>query len=428
MPPVSHLPWLDFALALAIGALVGVEREQRKQAEETGSGLRTFILVAETGALAAWLSGSKETPWIFLGAGVLVATVVIAGYLAEARDEPKARGKTTEVAALVVYLLGGAVVFGHPALAVALAIATSAILAFKEPLHGIVDRIGKSELHAAIKLLIATFIVLPVLPNRTIDPLGAINPYSLWWLVILISGLSFAGYIASRWLGPKSGLALTGLIGGMVSSTAITMSFARTSREGGQSASGAGGLASGILLAWSVMFARIAIEVAVVHRALLARLWIPLAAMAVAAVAVALGFLLLGVGVKASAQPEGRVDLRNPFSLEASIRFALLFAAVLIAVALVRRYLPGAGLYGVAALAGITDVDAITLSMAEFARDGGEARTAAGSILVAALTNTLVKCGIVTALGARELSRRVWIAGTAALACGGIAWATVAAR
>jgi uncharacterized membrane protein (DUF4010 family) len=421
---VTELPWLEFALALAIGALIGVEREQRKRAEAIGSGLRTFILVSEAGAISAWLSGSPQTPWIFLGAGALVAAIVVAGYWAESRARPESLGKTTEVAVLVVYLLGGTVVFGHPGLAVALAIATSAVLAFKEPLHGIVDRIGRKELHAALKLLIATFIVLPVLPDRPIDPFGAINPYSLWWLVILISSLSFAGYIASRWLGPRRGLGVTGLFGGLASSTAVTLDFARTSREKAR-APLADALAGGLLLAWAVMFARIAVLVAVVHRSLLTSLWIPLALMGLVTVAAALRFILLGTRDTHGATHESEVRLVNPFSLTASIRFALLFAAVLFVVAIARQHLAGAGLYGVAALAGLTDVDAITLSMAGLAHGGGDARVAAGSIVVAALANTVVKCALVGTLGSRELRRRVWIVGAAVLFCGAVAFVTM---
>src|SRR4030095_6479383 len=130
-----------------------------------------------------------------------------------------------------LYLLAGLTTFGHAGLAVALAIATSAVLAFKAPLHASVERIGRDDLYAALKLLIATFIVLPVLPNRAVDPWGALNPYKIWWLVILISGLSLLGYAAARFLGPQRGPLVTGLFGGLVSSTAVTLGFSRESRE-----------------------------------------------------------------------------------------------------------------------------------------------------------------------------------------------------
>ena len=413
------MPWLEFGLALAIGALVGIERERKKHAGESGSGLRTFVLIAEAGAIAAWLSKETGTPWIFVGAGALVASVVVAGYWIETRAHPEAIGKTTEIAALVVYLLGGAAVQGPPEVAVALAIATSAVLAFKAPLHALVAKIGEEDLRAALKLLVVTFIVLPVLPNRTVDPYGALNPYKLGWLVVLISALSFAGYVASRWLGPKRGLVVTGLAGGLVSSTAVTLGFARTSRER-TGARLALPLAGGILLAWLVMVVRIGVLVAVAAPALFARLGLPLAVVGAATAGSAAWFVVRGARVRGV---EADVPLQNPFSLAASIRFAALFAAVLFAVAFARAHLPGAGMYALAGFAGFADVDAITLSMADHARGGGDATVAAGAIVVAAAANTLAKCLLVGWFGSPELRSRIWIAGAVVLASAAAAFA-----
>ncbi len=412
------LPLRDFAIALFLGALVGIEREKKQAAapDRGIGGLRTFMLFAEAGAVAAWLSVQLATPWIFLGVGALVAALLVAGYLSWSRLHPDDVGLTTEVAGIVVYLLGGLPIYGYPALAVALGITTSAILAFKEPLHGLVERIGREDLYAGLTLLIATFIVLPVLPDRALDPWGALNPYQMWWLVILISGLSLVGYIATRWLGAGRGIPLTGLFGGLVSSTAVTLSFARRSRENGCSPALADALASGILIAWAVMFVRITIEVAALHAALLPALAAPMAAPAgIAALAAAVAYRRSGR--LADTAPRD-VSLRNPFSLTAAIRFALLFAAVLLIVKLVETHAPGSGLYGVAALAGLTDVDAITLSMASSARAGAtEARIAVNAIVVAAITNSLVKFGLVLGLAAPALSRRLAIA-TALLLAG----------
>ncbi len=414
----GELPLLGFAIALLIGALVGIEREQKKRAGEKGTrGLRTFVLISEAGAIAAWLSRSLETPWIFVGTGVTIAGAVLAGYLAEKHTRPESLGLTTEFAALVVYLLGGLVLFGHSELAVALAITTSALLAFREPMHELVDRIGRDDLQAGLKLLIATFIVLPVLPDRPVDPWGALNPYEIWWLVILISSLSLLGYAASRVLGSERGLAVTGLAGGLVSSTAVTLSFARQSREQGRSAPDS--IAAGLVLSWMVMFARIGVAVAVVHRPLLARLVVPMSAMGLAALAAAAFFYLRGTRATRVRAPE--VRLKNPFRLTASIRFALFFAVILLVVELVRERLPAGGLYAVAALAGLADVDAITLSMAELARDGGAVSVAVGSIVTAAVANTVAKCVLVAALGSRELRTRIMVVTGLVLASGMIA-------
>ena len=416
IPSDATSPLLGFALAFALGALIGVDRERKKRAGELSTGgLRTFVLIAEAGALAAWLARALDSSWIFAATGALVTALLLLGYVMEVRARPEAIGLTTELAAVVTYLLGGLVIVGQPELAVALAIATTAVLAFKEPLHGLVDRLGREDLEAGLKLLLATFVVLPVLPHRTVDPWGVLDPYAMWWLVILISGLSLAGYAATRLLGAERGMIVTGIAGGLVSSTAVTLGFARQSREREHVPPEA--LAAGLLCAWAVMFARIAAIVAVVHRPLLATLWLPLGAMGAVTFAVALAAYLRR-GTARELAPV--VPLKNPFRLTASIRFALVFALVLVLVEFVRRELPSGGVYAVAALAGLTDVDAITLSMAQLAHGGGAPALAAGAIATAAITNTLVKCGLVVVLGSAALRRRVVLATVLVLASGAL--------
>jgi uncharacterized membrane protein (DUF4010 family) len=412
----------DFAIALAIGALVGVEREKKQATDPSRGigGLRTFMLIAEAGAVTAWLAIRLEAPWLFAALALCVTALVIAGYLAFSRASGDV-GLTTEVAALVVYLLGGLVSLGRADVAVALAIATTAILAWKAPLHGWVARVGRDDLFAGLTLLIATFIVLPILPDRAVDPWGALNPYEMWLLVILISGISLLGYAATRWLGSGRGVPITGLFGGLVSSTAVTLSFARRSREEERDVHLADSLAAGILIAWAVMVVRVGIEVAVVHRPLLRALALPLCALTAVAAAAA-GLAYWRAGTRAGSASE-EVPLRNPFSLLAAIRFAAFFAAVLLVVKLVEHYAPGRGVYGVAALAGLTDVDAITLSMASGVRKGSvAAATAAHAIVIAMIANTLVKAGMVIALGARALGRRIGLAAAALVAVAAGVW------
>ncbi|MCU0254306.1 MAG: DUF4010 domain-containing protein, partial [Acidobacteria bacterium] len=257
----------NVAIALAIGALVGLEREKKKEIEgEIGvGGLRTFILIAMTGALGGWMSQVLGSPWVLVAALLAVAAGVVAGYVIEGLHNPRFYGMTTEVAAVVVCLLGSVCTLGHPEVAIALGIATAAVLAFKEPLHRLVARIGTDDIYAGVKLLIASFIVLPLLPDRAVDPWGAINPYKLWLLVVLISAISLVGYVAVRWLGSERGIAITGLAGGLVSSTAVTLTFAKQSREQPHEAST---LSLGILIAWLVMAVRVVALVAIVDAAL----------------------------------------------------------------------------------------------------------------------------------------------------------------
>lgn len=409
----------NFLIALLIGALVGVEREKSKLSGHTVAfgGLRTFILFAEAGAVSAWLAQHMQSPWIFIVTLVAIAIAVVAGYVLESRARPDSLGLTTEIAALVVFLLGGVVMYGYAALAVALAILTSAVLAFKQPLHGLVGRLGTDDLYTGLKLAIATFIVLPLLPDRTLDPWGALNPYKLWLLVILISALSLVGYVAVRVLGGARGTAVTGIAGGLVSSTAVSLSFARQS-QAGRDGRAADLLAVGILLAWMTMFVRMLLTVAIVYAALVERLSIPLAAMAAVASLLAGYFYRRGMGGRRAARPEAEVAVKNPFSLAAATRFGLLFAVVLLVVKLTERHLTAEGLYVVAGLAGLTDVDAITLSMAEYARGSRDLGTAAVAIMVAALANTVAKCGLVAVVGSGALRARLLVATSILLATG----------
>jgi uncharacterized membrane protein (DUF4010 family) len=392
----------DFALALLIGALVGIEREKRKAEEgDVGTGgLRTFILFALVGAIAGWLSHVLAMPWLLVGGLAAVALAVVAGYVVEARVRPGALGLTTELAAIAVYLLGAMTTLGYRELAVGLSIVTAAVLAYKQPLHGLVSRIGWSDVYAGLRLMVATFIVLPLLPDRAVDRWGALNPHTLWLLVLLISGLSLVGYVATRLLGAQKGTALTGLTGGLVSSTAVTLSFSRQSRDQ-PTAAAPSALAGGVLIAWAVMFARVIVLTLVVNSALVAQLLAPMLAMGFVAAGLAWRELrrqpaLHGPQAGAGAQ---EVPLSNPFSLTAAAKFAVLFALVLLVVKIVQAEFPAGGVYVVATIAGLTDVDAITLSMAEFAKHGDTA-VAVGAIVIAAVTNTVVKCGMVLALAA----------------------------
>jgi uncharacterized membrane protein (DUF4010 family) len=408
-----QFPVLDFATALFIGALVGIEREKKLEDEHRAGigGIRTFILFAEAGAVAAWLSTLLGSFWIFVGAGACVTAVILSGYLVHTRSHPGSIGLTTEIAAFVVYLLGGTTLFGQRELAVALAIATSAVLAYKHEMHEMVGKIGREDLYAGLKLLIATFIVLPVLPDKPVDPWLALNPWKIWLLVIFISGLSLVGYVASRWLGTRRGLPLTGLFGGLVSSTAVSLSFAKQSRVDGSRPGLADALAAGLFLSWAVMTVRVIVLMAVVCRPLVVPLVAPMAAMGgIAAVAALICYRRSATGAEAGTPEGGGVPLKNPFSLGSAVKFAALFSAILLFVKIGQKAMPGEGLYAIAALAGLTDVDAIALSMAEYAgTDGGLLAVATTAIVIGALANTAAKCGLVITLGAGPLRSRTLV-------------------
>lgn len=415
-----------FLVALFIGALIGIEREQRRSAqpERSFGGVRTHILLALVGGASAWMARELQATWIFAVALASVGAVAVASYVRQGSEPGDAPGITSEIAAIAVFLLGGMVVVGDPALAVALAVAVSAVLAFKQPLHGLVARIGTQDLLAGIKLLSATFIVLPLLPREPVDPWGAINLYQLWLLVVITSGLSLVGYVAMRWLGVARGTAVTGIAGGLVSSTATTLSFSRDSREAGASATGLAE-SSGILLAWTVMFVRVAVLLAIVHPALLQVAGTPLALMGATTAAFALAYYRNGERAGASGE-DGGLAMRNPFRLGEAAKFGLLFAGILLAVKLAQLHMPGVGVYIVAGLAGLADVDAITLSIAGSAVMAPALAEPAVAVCIATLSNTLAKCVVVLLFGSPAVRRNVVLAGLGAMAAGALALAALA--
>jgi uncharacterized membrane protein (DUF4010 family) len=398
-----------FGTALFIGALVGTERTQHRQGEPSGfAGIRTFILFAELGAVLAFLSERLKS-FLPFGLGlVCVAMVVTAAYIVQRWTRESDAGMTTEVTALLVYVLGGLALMNQAILAVALAIVTAALLATKQALHEGVRRISHVELLAALRLLFASFIVLPILPRQPVDPWGALNPHKLWLLVILISALSMVGYVAVRVLGAARGIVITGFFGGIVSSTAATLTFARQSRETEISSHA---LAAGTLISWTVMFLRVIVLVALLRWSLFPRVFVPLLLLAV------LGGLLCAGALFRTQQVVGHqpvltreASFTNPFRLISAVKFALVFAAVLLASKIVNRYSPGVGMYWLSAIAGSTDVDAIVLSIAEMGKNDG-ARTVmlAQSILIAGAANTLVKYGLVAGLGSSALRRTLLV-------------------
>jgi uncharacterized membrane protein (DUF4010 family) len=401
----------NFAIAILIGALIGIEREKRRDTEITIGGIRTFVLLAMLGAAGGFLSARFDTVWPLLVVVAIGGMTVVAGLLIDLDESKKPTGLITELAAIVVTILAGLATLGQPALAVSLGIVVAALLAYKQPLHGLIDRIGWDDIFAGLRLLIASFIVLPLLPDRTIDPWQALNPRELWLLVVLISALSMIGYIATRWLGPGRGAVITGLTGGLVSSTAATLAFSRQSREAGE-AHAAHMFAIGTLIAWTVMFVRVVVISFAVFPALMRELATSMAMMGLASLASVAA--LYWWHRRSQSQEKGggstQIAITTPFSLTQAVKFGLLFAVILLLVKIIGAQNQQGGLYLVALLAGLTDVDAITLSMSQYARGGGGAGVATTAIIIAALANTAVKAGMAATIGSVHYRRPILIA------------------
>ena len=402
----------QFGAALGLGMLIGMERERTRGEQKIFAGVRTFSLVALFGALSVYAGAQAGLPWLVGVVFLVVAAMVVAVYhVTAAKGEI---GATTEVSILITFFIGALCAWGRVEVAGAVSVAVMLLLALKGWLHGLARRIEPSDVEATLKFAIITLIILPLVPNENYGPTGleVINPYKTWLMVVLIAGLNFVGYILVKVVGREHGFGITGLLGGLVSSTAVTLSFSQRSR--GEPAL-APVLALAILLAWTVMFFRVVIEVGVVNLALATDLLLGMVLMGV--VSLAICYLLWRRG-RTTERAEVEAG-HNPFELGDAIKFGALFAVVIFVASAAQTYFGNTGLYLAGALAGLTDVDAIALSMANLAQqDPSNAGPAARTIVIAVISNTMVKCGMAIWLGAPTM-RRTMIPITGALAVSG---------
>lgn len=415
------------AVSLGVGFLIGLQREQSAVGDPSPRGLggiRTYPLAALLGSTCALLAKPLGA-WV-VGAGLLVLLLPIAIAFADDVRRDRDRGITSEVAFVLTFLLG--VLALSPDIlpvpktrflvAAAVGVSAAALLSLKQPLHAWVARISSEDMYATVKFAVLAVIVLPLLPDKPYGPYGGVNPFHVGLLVTLIAGVSFAGYVAVRALGPGRGLGVTGLLGGLASSTAVTLSFSgRAKREPAMAAL----CALGIVLASAVMAVRVVAEVAVVNTDLVPALALPVGAMATAGGAAAL--LLRGRSGPSTTGAEPVVFV-NPFELTSALKLGAVFIAILFVSKAAQTHFGSSGMYVASALAGLTDVDAVTLSMARLELEGLDRREAVTNILLAAGMNTLVKAGMTVALGGWALGRRTLPAFAAMLAAGaaGVAW------
>lgn len=401
--------YIRLAVALGLGLLVGLQREK---VDSVIAGIRTFALISLFGAVCAQLAKTYGG-WILVVGFLATALLITAGNVVRMQSREAEPGQTTEFAALVVFGLGAWVVTGSMAVPVVLAGAVVVLLHFRESIHGVVAKIGEKDLRATMQFVLIALVILPVLPDRDMGPYGVLNPYQIWWMVVLIVGLSLAGYVAYKLFGSGAGTVLAGILGGLISSTATTASFARRSRENADPSRLA---ALVIMLASTVVYGRVLVEIAAVARGRLLELGPPLAAM--------LGVCVLVSGAAWLMGRDGDNELPepgNPADLKAALIFGALYAAVLLAVAFARDRFGTAGLYMVAAISGLTDVDAITLSTSRLVQSSRlDPDTGWRAILLASMSNLGFKAGIVAALGSRALLGRIALLFGAAMVGGGL--------
>ncbi len=394
------------AVAAGIGFLIGLEREFAKQvrdrlpeattAEKKFAGLRTFTLIALLGFLSALFAASVGG-WFF---GLTLAgfiALLITSYRASIQRGDI--GATSEVTALITFLLGGLAYEGHLLFIIIVAVLVLLLLSFKLPLHQFVKTLNEQEVRAIIEFVVLTVLVLPFLPNEGYGPHGTWNPKEIWTMVVLVSGISLVGYLLAKVLGDGKGTLLAGVVGGLVSSTAVALSFARRAAEG---VTRVQPLALGIVAASAIMFLRVLLELFVVNRPMAMIMLVPMV-------------LIAGVGLftawsmngKQADNTDTRPILSNPLNFRVALQFALLYALVRWVVVWADERFGQAGTYVAGALAGVTDVDAITLSMARMGQLPGWETQALITILIAATVNTLVKLTIVIVVGGAALRRSV---------------------
>lgn len=402
------VPVASLAVALLAGLAVGVERQWSGHASGDNArfgGLRTFTMIGLLAGVAGW--------WLTAGlagaAAVLLAGavgIIVVAYGASSRKDVDA---TTEVAALVVVVAGVLAGWGQTSLASAVTAITVLLLAEKSRLHKLVEHLGATELRAAARFAVMAVVILPLLPA---EPLGPFGPFGtiqlrlLWALVLFFSGLSFLGFLARRAFGAKRGYAIAGALGGLVSSTSVTLTFARLSRvhpEHGRM------LAAGVMGANVMLFPRVLLATTVLAPALAGAMWPAFLA------PVAIGLLLLARGVTTDATPAKVPEDPNPLQIGAALQMAAVFQVVLSVVSMADAWFGSAGLYASAAVLGLTDVDALTVSMAQQANRTGAVEVAAVALTLGIITNTAVKTLIAIVVG-RQTFRLLAAIGLAAMA------------
>jgi len=370
--------------ALAVGLLVGVERGWSNREEQEGervAGIRTFSLIALLGGLSAILS--KEIGEWFIGVTFFgLVILVIVGHILETRESGDL-GMTTKVSILISFILATWAAMGFQVYALVTTVIVVTLLSLKPTLHQWLSNLKVEEIYAGVKLLIISVIFLPFLPNQGFGPYEALNPYWIWWMVVLICGISFTGYFSIKYIGNRWGTLLTAISGGLASSTAVTISLAEFTRQYKTEKLFMGG----VMVASSIMFVRVLIEVSIVNSDLLGLVWIPITLMFFSVLGS--GYWLWRSSGKKNQNPE--IELKNPFQIKTALQFGFLLALILLLSEAMKDWFGDSGIYMLSAVSGLMDVDAITLSLSRMAKDSISETVAVMGIVLASAVNTLVK-------------------------------------
>ena len=388
---------LSFLVAVLLGFLIGLERERKRDTRGSiFAGIRTFPLIALFGAIVGTLT-QAVSPWVLVGSFVPLAVLIALAYWRETVGEKV--GGTTQFAVLVAFGLGVLAGYGSFVPALAGAVIATGMLSLRAELRRLAGAVSQEDLFAVVQFAVVSLVILPLVPNETFGPWGVWNPRTIWLLVVLISGLSFIGYVASKVIGATRGIGWSGLLGGLASSTAVTMSFSERSKK--QPTLDIV-YAIGVLAASAVMVPRLWVLLGVLQPKLIVPTLIPLGVLFVATTVGGLTVLR----ERNRERLEG-AKVNNPFELKTALQFAVLFALILLLAKAAQVYFGEQGLYVASALAGVTQLDAITLTLAHQVGTGLDVHVAARSLAVAAATNSLFKAGLAVFIGSRRFGRSV---------------------
>jgi uncharacterized membrane protein (DUF4010 family) len=426
MTPTDQLNQLPLLLrlgvALAIGLMLGLERgwefRELHTAQRT-AGLRTFGAIGLLGGVVAELAGDRGQ-MLIAAIAIALGIVLAAGYWRESEIERDV-SLTTSVTALVAYSLGALAGRGELLPASSSAVVLTMLLGFRPELHSLIRAIDRAELLATFRLLLISIVLLPVLPNRGYGPWAAFNPYHIWWMVVLVAAVSYVGYFATRLMGAERGILITGLFGGLASSTVVALSLARRARHDLRVPNL---LAAGATIASAIMWPRIFLIVGAVDPELAQRLIIPLAASTIVAIAGALWLANRGRKEENALAAGGeKVPAANPLDLGTAIRFGLILTAIIVAARAASAWAGASGLLLVAGISGLVDVDAISLSVATMSNHRLAAPDVAiAAILLAASVNTLLKPAMALVIGGAPMGLRFLAASLAMIAACVAGW------
>lgn len=410
--------WWQFIAALFIGALIGMEREfiQQHENDAAFAGIRTYALVSLLGAVGAYLS-TIGTEWVFGVTFVALILLVISGYVLDRiHDDGKRPGITSEVTLFLTFLLGAMIAWEQIILAVFIGVGVVIVLSLKSRIHRIVRGMSADDLRMALQFALISGVILPILPNQTYDPFGVLNPYSIWLLVVMVSGVGFIGYVLMKILGAERGIGLMGVLGGLVSSTATTVSLSGASKDSPEHASA---YARGILLASSVMFARILVLVGITSPSFVQVLVAPFGAM------FATGLFIVAVMTvrqRQNPKPENaQVTIGNPLKMSTALSFAAIYTVIVIGIKLIDQQFGNQGIYVASLITGLIDADAIALGIAGLVGTGQMAAdVGVGAVVLASVMNSLSKGVIAFTLGHPKLRQQVLVALVGVAIMGGL--------